>query len=354
MKSDVSLEGIDAASDGLHLFFTSITGASPNAEDNEDPASYGKSQMSRLITPEILAALSTEPRNGPDLPLSQVYNTLAKHWISTLSARIPDGVRVAMEKLLSKTAAQLYLGNFGVCSISESAGVESKIDPETELDTKQPFSIAIRGNFVPSIRTKLEQGQTEIAAPTLLSSQISEDTKFSSTVETFPPRHIPERQSSLDLARSVASDTELLEDPASKRLRALTDLTPQPKLPLTSSNILRHWAVGSDPDKYDWEAVQSAIDLELENPPEDADEAETKKTKNKQRARREKSDVAIAMLSSDPSLPTRVRATQSSPVPSPLTQEIVNQVPTIAIPSSQMNMSESRGPTKKKKAAGFR
>lgn len=322
-----------------------------DAKDNEDPASYGKSQMSRLFTPEILAALCTEPQNGPDLPLSQVYNTLGKYWISTLSERIPDGVRVAMEKLLSKTAAQLYLGNFGVCSISESAEIESKIDPETELDTKQPFSIAIRGKSIPPIRTKLEQGQTEIIAPTLLSSQISEDTEFLPKVETFTPRHIPERQSSLDLVRSVAPDTELPEDPASKRLRALTDLTPQPKLPLSSSNILHHWAVGSDPGKYDWEAVQSAIDSKLA---EDADEAETKKMKKKQRARQEKSDVAIVMLSSNPSLPTRVRATQSSPIPSPLTQETVSQVPTIAIPSSQMNMSGSRGPTKKKKAAGFR
>lgn len=322
-----------------------------DAEDNEDPASHERLQMSRLITPGILAALSTEPQNGPDLSLSQIYNTLVKYWIRTLSERIPDGVRVAMEKLLSKNAAQLYLSNFIVYPTSESAEIESKIDPETELDTKQPFSIAIRGKFVPSIRTKLE-GQTEIISPTLPSSQISEDTGFLPTVRIFPPWH--ERQLSLDLARSVASDTKLPEDPASKRLRALTNLTPQPKLPLSSSNILRHWAVGLDPDKYDREAVQSAIDLELENPLEDADEAEIKKMKKKQRARREKSDVAIVKLSSNPSLPTRVRATQSSSIPSPLTQEAVNQVPTIAIPSSQMNVGGSRGPIRKKKAAGFR
>lgn len=325
-----------------------------DAEDNEVPASYGKSQMSRLITPEILAALGTEPQNGPDLPLSQIYNTLAKYWIRTLPERIPDGVRVAMEKLLSRTAAQLYLSNFRVCSISESAEIESKIDLETKLDTKRPFSIAIRGEFVPSIRTEIEQGQTERISPTLASSQISEDTGFLPAVENFPPWHIPEGQSSLDLARSVTSDKELPEDPASKRLRALTNLTPQPKLPLSSSNILHHWAVGSDPENYDWEAVQSSIDLELENPSVDAGEAETKKTKKKQRARRDKSDNAIAKLSSNSSLPTRVRVTQSSPIPPPLTQETVEQLPTIAIPSSQMNMSGSRGPSKKKKAAGFR
>lgn len=323
-------------------------------EDHEDPASYGKPQLSRLITPDILAALSTEPQDRSDLPLSQIYNALAKYWIRTLPKRIPDGVRVAMEKLLTKTAAQLYLGNFGLCSISESAEIESKIYPETELDTDRPFSIAIRGQFVPSIRTKLEQGQTERIAPTLPSSQISEDTGFLPAVDNFPPWHVPEGQSSLDLARSVSSDTDLPEDPASKRLRALTNLTPQPKLPLSSSNILRHWGVGSDPDKYDWEAVQSAIDIELENPPADADEAETKKMKNKQQARRDKIDNAIARLSSYSSLPTRVRVTQSSPTPPPLTQEIVIQLPTIAIPSSQISMSGSRGPSKKKKAAGFR
>lgn len=325
-----------------------------DADDNEDPASYGKSQMSRLITPEILAALSTEPQNGPDLQLSQIYNTLVKYWIRTLPERIPHGVRVAMEKLLSKTATQLYLGNFRVWSISESAEIESKIDPESELDTKRPVSIAIQGKFVPAIRTKLEQGQTERIAPTLPSSQISEDTGFLPAVENFPPWHIPEGQSSLDLARSVTSDTELPEDPASKRLRALTNLTPQPKLPLSSSNILRHWAVGSDPENYDWEAVQSAIDLELENPPVDADEVETKKMGKKQQARRDKIDNAIARLSSNSSLPTRVRMTQSSPTPPPFMQDTVKQLGTIAIPSSQMNMSGSRGPTKKKKAAGFR
>lgn len=325
-----------------------------DAEDNDDPASYGKSQLSRLITPDILAALSTEPQDGPDLPLSQIYNALAKYWIRTLPKRIPDGVRVAMEKLLSKIAAQLYLGNFGVCSISESAEIESKIYPETELATDRPFSIAIRGQSVPSIRTKLEQGQTERVAPTLPSSQISEDTGFLPAVDNFPPWHVPEGQSSLDLARSVSSDSHLPEDPASKRLRALTTLTPQPKLPLSSSNILRHWVVGSEPDKYDWEAVQSAIDIGLENPPADADEAETKKMKDKQQARRDKSDNAIARLSSISSLPTRVRVTQSSPTPPPVTQEIVKQLPTIAIPSSQTNMSGSRGPSKKKKAAGFR
>lgn len=325
-----------------------------DAGDIEGPASYGKSQISLLSTPDILAALSTEPQDGADLPLSQIYNALAKYWICTLPERIPDGVRVAMEKLLSKTAAQLYLGNFGVCSISESAEIESEIYPETELDTDRPFSIAIRGQFVPSIRTKLEQGQTERIAPTLPSSQISEDTGFLPAVDNFPPWHIPEGQSSLDLARSGIPDTDLSEDPASKRLRALANLTPQPKLPLSSSNILRHWVVGSDPDKYDWEAVQSATGLERENPPADDDEAETKKMKNKQQARRDKSDNAIVRLSSNSTLPTRVRVTQSSPIPPPLTQEIVEQLPTIAIPSSQMNMSGSRGPSKKKKAAGFR
>lgn len=325
-----------------------------NAEDNEDPASYGKSQILRLITPEILAALSTEPQNRPDLPLSQIYNTLAKYWIRTLPERIPDGVRVAMDKLLSKTAAQLYFGSFGVRSISESAEIESKIDPENELDTKRPFSIAIREHFVPSIPTKFEQGKTERISPSLPSSQISEDMGFLPAVENFPRWHIPEGQSSLDLARSVASDTDLPEDPASKRLRALTNLTPQPKLSLSSSNILRHWVVGSDPDSYDWEAVQSAIDLELENPSADVDEAETKKMKDKQQARRDKSDNVMARVSSNSSLHTRVRVTQSSPIPPPLTQETVKQLPTIAIPSSPINMSGSRGPSKKKKAAGFR
>lgn len=324
-----------------------------DAGDIEGPASYGKSQISLLSTPDILAALSTEPQDGADLSLSQIYNALAKYWIRTLPERIPDGVRVAMEKLLSKTAAQLYLGNFGVCSISESAEIESERYPKTELDTDQPFSIAIRGQFVPSISTKLEQGQTERIAPTLPSSQISEDTGFLPAVD-FPPWHIPEGQSSLDLAHSGTSDTDLSEDPASKRLRALANLTPQPKLPLSSSNILRHWVVGSDPDKYDWEAVQSATGLERENPTADDDEAETNKMKNKHQARRDKSDNAIAMLSSNSSLPTRVRVTQSSPIPPPLTQEIVEQLPTIVIPSSQMNMSGSRGPSKKKKAAGFR
>lgn len=325
-----------------------------NAEDNEDPASYGKSQISRLITPEILAALSAEPHNGPDLSLSQIYNTLAKYWILNLPERIPDGVRVAMDKLLIKTAAQLYLGSFGVCPISESAEIEPKIDPETELDTKRPFSIATRGHSVPSIPTKFEQGQTETITPSLPSSQISEDMGFLPAVENFPRWHIPEGQSSLDLARSVASYTELAEDPASKRLRALTNLTPQPKPPLSSSNILRQWVVGSDPDSYDWEAVHSAIDLKLENPSADADETETKKMKTKQQARRDISDNAIARLPSYSSLPTRVRVTQSSPIPPPLTQETVTQLPAIAIPSSPINMSGSRGPSKKKKAAGFR
>lgn len=323
-------------------------------QDKQDPASYGKSQMSRLITPEILAALSTESQNGPDLPFSQVYDTLVKYWIGTLSERISSSVRVAMENRLRETAAQLYLGNFGVFPISGSAEIESRRDPETELDTKQAFNIEIRREIVPSIRTKLEPGQTEILAPNLPSSQISEDMGFLTPVKTIPPLHVPEMQSSLDAARSVPSKTEWPEDPASKRIRALTNLTPQPKLPPSSSNILRHWTVGSDPHNYDWEAVQSAIDLEKENPPEDAGEAETKKMEKKQPSRQEKGDPAIVMQSSNPSLPTRVRATQSSRIPIPLTQETSSQAPTIAIPSSQVNMGGSRGPAKKKKAAGFR
>lgn len=310
--------------------------------------------MSRLITPEILAALSTDSQNELDLSLSQVYDTLVKSWISTLSERIPGGVRVAIEKRLRKTAAQLYLGNFGVFPISESAEIDTKRGLQTELDSKQTFNIAIRGKLVPSIHTKLDQGQTEIIAPTLISSQISSDMGFLPAGKTIPPLHVPERQSSLDPARSVVSKTEIPEDPASKRLRALTNLTPQPKLPLSSSNILRHWAIGSDPDNYDWDAVQSAIDLELENPSEDAAEAETRKMEKRQRAKREKGDAAIVMLSSNPSLSARVRATQSSPLPMPFTQETASQAPTITILSSQMNMGGSRGPAKKKKAAGFR
>lgn len=326
-----------------------------DAKGNGDPASYGNSQMSSLITPEIFAALSTESQNEPDLPLSQVYDTLVKSWVRTLSKRIPGGARVAVEKRVRKTAAQLYLGNFGVGPISESEEIETKRDLETELDTKQKFNIAIRGKFVPSIRTKLAQGKTEMIEPTLLSSQISSDMEFLAPAKPVPPLYVPKRQSSLDTTRFMASKAEMLEeDPASKRLRALTSLTPQSKLPHSSSNILCHWIVGSDPDNYDWDAVKIAIELDVENPPEGADEAEIKKRPEKRRARQEKSNAAIAMLSSNSSLPTKVRAARSPPIPMPVMQDSASQAPTIVIASSQMTMSGSGGLAKKKKTAGFR
>ncbi len=405
MKTNLLIEDVDGASDALHGFLTPIKALSPSNGENDD----GKGELGRnsacisdLTTPEVSAALLSPvqppPLGGGDgqdgLALSHIYDCLIKHWIATLSDKIPGRIRVAIEKRLRETATQLYLASFGVRpqnpqnpqNPQKPAAYNEHHDEngeETVLNTEQPLlnpttksRMGTRSSspIVPAAE-KPQQSPFKRSASELASSQVSEDMRFMpppSPTHLSLPAARAERKPSLRSSQNSAppsqkvvwSEEEEEEDAATKRLRALaTSLTSQPPLPLSSANILRHWTEGSNPEDYDWLAVLSALTAEQQDG--DEPDEDTKKVEMKQQRRLKREIRATGGLSSSQPLPTRVRETKPSP-PGRVRQEETSTttannitatsqvVETIvaSVPSSSQKTSSGKLP--KRKVEGFR
>lgn len=326
LESNLSVQDMEQASVSLDKFIKSITEISIGYSGDNGNTNESRAEMSSLATRHILGVL--QPRTGLDqrLQLSVIYDTLIASWIRPLSEEIPSRVRVTAEKMLRDIAAQLYLSSFGVRLKSKS--VESK-----DLDYQQPseddivFSLPVRQKKTFETLSIKQQGkQPRQSSPPPASSQVSEDVGFMPAAQPFSPTlPTPERTPSLQSRSSITSPAES-EDQASRRLRALANLAPQPLLPTSLSNVLSHWSVGMDPNNYNWEAAQHALG------PESQGEDTENDAKIKKRARKSRRQSRYSLDYSSQPAPLR---SEEDNLPSSLSIRIKPPVARDAQGSSQ-------------------
>lgn len=321
MDANPLIEDIDAASTKLQSFVASIERISEGGRNNireklEDPL-----QGSKIITPQLITALGTQTHSDQDLSFSQIYDSLAKSWISTLSKEIPGRVRGAIEKRLREIATYIYFASFGVLFNAKSVEYENGDRKQETVLVEPQFNLPVRRKrSLPSLPVNTLTNPLGRFLSPLDSSQISEDTGLmlpSSTPSQLlaPTLPTPEMTPSLRSRSSISSIGTAVEDAASERLRVLASLTPQPALPASASDILRHWTEGMNPDEYDWEAIQDSIEAERQDPGDVEDEMNAKKRQRLEKRLKRQRENALGSSSQPP--PTRAGESQPSPTQAP-------------------------------------
>lgn len=337
MKAKVSVVDLDKAS----LDFSDFVHDAERLGDKMELDERKQVAIRKISTPSMHTALSLE-----DAPqLSDIYESLVKTWIAPLSLNIPSRVRMALEKTLRNTAAQICLSSHAVTFGSKIAN-EEEPDEDPASSVGAQLSLPVRRRVSTTNIIKGKEPAARSSSP-VASSQISEDVGF------LPPSSLgalptPEPTPSLHSRSSISSLTAS-ENPASLRLRAYAPLAPQPALPTKLSNYLGHWGIGAAPDSDDWESAQQT----LASDDEDESGERVKQWKRAQKHLKRRRDPTVGP-SSQPQ-PKRVGESQPQQRQED-TQGSSQARPAIAT-ASQIEPGRfggRPGKTKKKKASGVR
>ncbi|CAF9910222.1 MAG: hypothetical protein ALECFALPRED_006424 [Alectoria fallacina] len=281
VDASISVLDIDKAFGDFVDFLDDIKGLSAEHENGLDADEGRQLVVSNLLTPNLQAGLGIRDT----AKLSSIYETLIQTWIVPLSRRIPGRVRIALEKLLRDIAGQICLASCTMRIVTGTRGEEK--NPPESLEAGVRFALPVRRRISATDLGKGKERLDAVSSPPPASSQMSEDVGFMPS-SSFAALPTPEPTPSLR-SRSSVSSLAGSEDPASQRLRAYASLTPQPALPVKMLNLLGHWQVGVDPNKYDWEAAQQATITEGES--EDESQARQRQRSEKRRKRRRENTV---------------------------------------------------------------
>ena len=246
--------------------------------DGNDTDEGRQSMVSTVLTPTLQASLGF--RDATEL--SSIYEDLIQTWIVPMSHQIPGRVRLRLEKSLRDMAGQICLASYAMRVNLGREGGEEKDQAENWEDGAQ-FELPVRRRTSATNLGKGKGRSDVLSSPPPASSQVSEDAGFMPS-SAFAALPTPEPTPSIR-SRSSVSSLASSEDPASQRLRAYANLTPQPVLPRKMSNLLGHWQIGVDPTEYDWEAAQQATVPEDENGDESRERQRKKAEKRLKRQR---------------------------------------------------------------------
>ena len=315
-NTGISVSDIDKAAAGLIDFLGDIA-TIPSGESKESANDEGKRlHVSNVLTPPMKTTLGLQE----PFQLSDVYDSLIKAWIRPLPGTIQGRTRIMVEKVVRDVVIQIYLSTFQVC-MKQGPTFDKQAAHGDRADSRPQIALPVRGRgFEANLRKDKEPVVTSSSA--LESSQASLD-DLPSRPQPHHAQLIPE--SSQSRRRNGPAPTLVdSEDIASRRLKALARLKPQPALPTRMSNLLNQWEPGADPATYDWEAAQQAFNIEEGS----ENEAQTKQRQHhEKRQKRHMQDMT--MPSSQPptkrvggSQPQSAQGTQGSSQP---TQNMVIQ-----------------------------
>ena len=260
LDSDVYAADVDNASRKLQEFVESV-----EKTPVEDPSGRYEPRIMALTAHHILPSLFSYLSRNEKITFAHIYDRLVHLWIAPLSRNLSTHTRVAIEKEVRVIAIRLSLASFGVHLSSRIMQVKEEDHDTPRLSGQDVFNLPVRGkSSSQNLWVNNSERLPDQSLSQLGSSQISADTGFMHWAAPKPlltalptPEKTPSLHSPIPVSCTIGA-----EDPASQRLRALVSLAPQPTLPASASNFLRHWSIGADPATYDWEATQQAIHAE--------------------------------------------------------------------------------------------
>ncbi|KAI4742821.1 hypothetical protein E4T50_06717 [Aureobasidium sp. EXF-12298] len=180
-----------------------------------------------------------------DMDLMAVYDNIMTHWLTPLSQTVPGRVRLVKEQLARRISAAICLSSHVLRRPLVKASEETM--PETQV-TENAYSFP----------------QSSLPTPS------------------------PTATPSMTTVTSLSSHPSTLVSPEFARLQRYTTFSPDKStpspLPKGLTNTLAHWSLGSNPDKYDWIAVQREQEKKAEE--EDEDLTPKERARLKRRAER--------------------------------------------------------------------
>lgn len=176
--------------------------------------------------------------NGEDSSISNLYDNILQHWVAPLPAHIPTRVRQQKERLSRRLAAEIILASFCL-----------KIRDLNGQDTNRQVVPAEGDNLsLPVLPSRpIDLSQTQISGAT--SSQSS----FPSSLPTIHSSPPPE-PSRIALPPTASDPLTRLKMHLQVRETSATPI----KLLSAVDQILTHWELGVDPQKYDFSASNTA------------------------------------------------------------------------------------------------
>jgi RNA polymerase I-specific transcription initiation factor RRN6 len=252
--------------------------------------------------------------------LSDVYDKMVDLWVSCLPRKTPPLVRLAKERLVRNTAAELFLSSLLV-SVRDKAVI-----------TPAPASPVLQRGH--NVTLAVRSGKPDYDSSTgLTSSQPSIDTGFA------PILSLPTPSITLP-SESTSITVEPAEDDAIARLRGYAiSIKSQKPLGATRTAILAHWpsTPGVDPSTYSWEATQSYTPREAEIYSDDEEAVQQKKDDERRRRRTERflkrQRTSTVGAYSQPVVATTVAGSQ--PEFDPRMMVASSQMPEVGLPMTQ-------------------
>ncbi|GAB7343137.1 hypothetical protein MBLNU457_1213t1 [Dothideomycetes sp. NU457] len=192
--------------------------------DSQRPDTENRLQISRV--PGINLFGLAGPVSG-DNTMIDLYNNLVSHWLSPLNPLVAGRIRLAKEQLIRGIAAELCISSH--CIRKQLPAATSTQDLETQYTNSQADAL------LPS---------SQVAPPSSLPTP-------SPSTSPFLHGH------AFAEAQSTALD----------RLRSYTTIDPPstpPTISTSTTRILSHWTLHSDPSKYSWAATTTALTRDSE------------------------------------------------------------------------------------------
>lgn len=329
-KANFSVTDIDSAATTVNILLETIAQSSSNTPKATASVPEGRTMALNPLPQALGVTLGL----GPDLRLTQVYESLIRSQIRPLPSDTPSRVRIATEKQLRTLAAQLCLAAYTVHLRMED--LNSSRRTEVDLSTQDStFAIPVRRKG--PLASSTTQSSALLSQPSGSQPRTIRRVQFSVGTEEALPS--PMEDASLQSPTAEVSTTEetFSEDPSSINLRTLVSLTPQPLLPPKLSNVLRHWTVGKDPASYDWEAAQRATARP------DSETVAAEQARQEKAAKKAKKRAMLSTLMGRGAMPP-MRAAEGDAQTQPEPQTVLEpKSQAVAVASSQIPESSQIG-----------
>ena len=222
---------------------------------------------------------------------SSVYEKMVQSFLSPLHASVPGRVRVSLEKYLRSLALQVCLASHLAVSVrmpADHRGASPGLGTESNEEIRLQLPMRKRDPASPLVDGKSSDtpSASSEASTSSLSRQRHSETRTAS---------VSNKESGLSASSRTPVSSQLSapamrqpDDSPIEHMGRLTKLPAQPELPRELTSILDHWALGANPDDYDWATTTQALMTDTEADDTATDSAQSRKAKRK---RRLKADV---------------------------------------------------------------
>lgn len=227
-----------------------------------------------------LASLAIPPFLGlGDLSLhtdlASVYDRILTLWITSLPESIPGRVRLARAKLCGLVAAQLVLASqsLRIEELPDSQPSHELTQPDTQSQDPYGQRSQQPGDYRRFALSQLDSSQAFQSSALPTPSQTPSITTASSRPSTFAAPELNR------LSKYISFDK-----PA------------PPALPRSLNNVLSHWKVGEDINKYDWMSTSRSIAQHDEEADDEMTETERRRARRRaeRHMRRQRKEAAAS------------------------------------------------------------